>query len=140
MSQASSVGVEGTSEPSLPLSKTKKPPQNIRECCSSLSRDDIESLIERFPCLAQYHPTVPDEHAKVHPPPLGKIALYKTYLTSSALRLPLTSFFIEVLSYYKLGLSQLHPFAAGKIVRFEMLARALGQPPSLYMFREIFLL
>ena len=141
MSQASSDGTEGSIEPSLPkASKIKKPPQKIKKCSSSLSSKDLVSLIKTFPCLAQYHPTLPDEHEKPYPPPSGKVALFKAYLTSSALRLPFTHFYLSVLRYFKVGVSQLHPFAVGKIVRFEMLSKALGRRPSLYIFRKIFLL
>jgi hypothetical protein len=122
------------------VGKVRKPPNRITDCCSSLSSDDIPRLVKQYPCIAKFHPTVPDEHEKAHLPPPGKVALYEAYLTSSGLRLPFTPFYLRVLAYYKVGICQLHPFAVGKVIRFEMLSKALGKPPTLYMFRKTFLL
>jgi len=143
MSEASSDHVEEVS--GSRACSIRKPPEKAKDCPSSLSSGDIASLVETYPCLAKYHPYIPDDEdervlTRTHSPPPGKVALYKAYFTSSGLRLPLTPFYIRVLSFYKIGICQLHPFAAGKIIRFEMISRALGQPLSLYMFRHIFLL
>ena len=135
MSEASVEETSGSQVYSI-----RKPPEKASDCPSSLTRDDILALVKTYPCFAKYHPYVPNEDDRATSPPSGKAALYKAYFTSSGIRLPFTPFYLTVLSFYKIGVSQLHPFAVGKIIRFEVLSRALGQAPSLYIFRDIFLL
>lgn len=142
MSEAENENVEGSDRirTKAKVSKVRKPPTLAGDCCSSLTSEGLAQLVETYPCLAKYNPTLPEDDDRMNLPPPGKVAFYRAYLTCSGLRVPLTPFYLEVLSYYRIGFTQLHPIAAGKIVRFEMISKAIGQPLSLSMFRKIFLL
>jgi len=105
---------------------------------SRLSVFNFEKLLEDHPCLARYNPTLPTKDQRANRPPPGKVALYQAYFTSSNLRLPLTKFYLNVLSYYKIGLAQMQPVGAGKILTFEMILVALRLPRSVNLFRKFF--
>ena len=75
---------------------------------------------------------------RANDPPEGKVAIYWKTMEKGNLRMPPTPFFLEVLKYYRVGFSQLHPFAVQKVVIFEMWFRSLNLEPSVKVFRACF--
>ncbi|GJY74850.1 hypothetical protein Tco_0479281 [Tanacetum coccineum] len=55
-----------------------------------------------------------------------------------ALRIPLTKFFVAVLKYFRIHISQLSPFGAARISHFEVLTRVLDLGPSVAVFRAFY--
>ncbi|GJZ10457.1 hypothetical protein Tco_0545216 [Tanacetum coccineum] len=53
-------------------------------------------------------------------------------------RIPLTKFFVSVLKYFRIHISQLSPFGAARISHFEVLTRVLDLGPSVAVFRAFY--
>ncbi|GJY11470.1 hypothetical protein Tco_0379655 [Tanacetum coccineum] len=54
-------------------------------------------------------------------------------------RISLTKFFISVLKYFRIHISQLSPFGAARISHFEVLTRVLDLGPSVAIFRAFYM-
>ncbi|GJT41457.1 hypothetical protein Tco_0941322 [Tanacetum coccineum] len=52
--------------------------------------------------------------------------------------IPLTKFFVAVLKYFRIHISQLSPFGAARISHFEVLTRVLDLGPSVAVFRAFY--
>ncbi|KAJ0754132.1 hypothetical protein HanPI659440_Chr09g0343491 [Helianthus annuus] len=72
--------------------------------------------------------------------PRRSLVFYTRILDQTNLRYPFTSFFLEVLKYYRLSLGQLAHVGIARIMHFKILCRALSYKPSLLMFRHFFCL
>ncbi|GKA99021.1 ankyrin repeat-containing domain, PGG domain protein [Tanacetum coccineum] len=53
-------------------------------------------------------------------------------------RIPLTKFFVAVLKYFRIHISQLSPFGAARVSHFEVLTRVLDLALSVAVFRAVF--
>ncbi|GJZ55538.1 retrovirus-related pol polyprotein from transposon TNT 1-94 [Tanacetum coccineum] len=59
-------------------------------------------------------------------------------LPSDCYRIPLTKYFVAVLKYFRIHISQLSPFGAARISHFEVLTRVLDLGPSVAVFRAFY--
>ena len=53
-------------------------------------------------------------------------------------RVPLSIFLCDILNYYSLHISQLHPLGAAKITNFEVNCRLLAINPTVHLFRAFY--
>lgn len=60
---------------------------------------------------------------RVRAPPKGSVGLYEDYF-KEGFRIPVSTFLVEVLTYYKKHLSQLMPNAVSHIIGFEVLCQS----------------
>ncbi|GKD46123.1 hypothetical protein Tco_1270768, partial [Tanacetum coccineum] len=67
--------------------------------------------------------------------PTGKIELYTRSFEFANFRLPLSTFLVDVLRYYRIYISQLSVIAAAKVSYFEILCRVHDCEPTVGLFR-----
>lgn len=84
---------------------------------NSISKEHLQALALRFFVPADRELIVPSSHDTVMHPPIGCCTVYIDHL-KAGLRLPLFSFLVEVLIYYKFSLSQLVPNAIRTLLAF----------------------
>ncbi|GJW11890.1 hypothetical protein Tco_1577717 [Tanacetum coccineum] len=54
------------------------------------------------------------------------------------IRIPLTKFFVAILKYFRIHISQLSPFGAARVSHFKVLTRVLDLAPSVAVFRAFY--
>ncbi|GJV66163.1 hypothetical protein Tco_1476991 [Tanacetum coccineum] len=74
------------------------------------------------------------------PLPRGVTAFYLEYAQNCNIRFPMHSFVFEILRMYSLSFSQMHPFGYQRVNAFILVCVALSVPPSLCVFRSMFVL
>ncbi|GJU84706.1 hypothetical protein Tco_1292252 [Tanacetum coccineum] len=67
--------------------------------------------------------------------PTGKIGVYTRFFEFANFRLPLSTFLVDILRYYRIHLSQLSVIAAAKVSHFEILCRVHNIEPTVGLFR-----
>ncbi|GJY30534.1 hypothetical protein Tco_0414029 [Tanacetum coccineum] len=70
--------------------------------------------------------------------PKGKVGVYTRLFDYCGYRIPLTKFFVAVLKYFRIHISQLSPFGAARISHFEVLTRVLDLGSSVAVFRAFY--
>ncbi|MFS7965234.1 hypothetical protein Hanom_Chr09g00759771 [Helianthus anomalus] len=70
--------------------------------------------------------------------PSGSIAMYCRHFKFSNLRHLFSIFVLNVLEYYRVSLSQIHPQGLARVLHYEVLCRSLGFDPSILSFRRFF--
>ncbi|KAI3793809.1 hypothetical protein L1987_36431 [Smallanthus sonchifolius] len=105
----------------------------------------INWSVERFERLkASYgipndlEPEYPSSGGTAAKPPPGKITLYADFFSEANFRVPITSFVIDLLQFYKIHLSQVHPLGMYRIRHFEFCCIALKQDPSVAIFHHFY--
>nr|GEX68784.1 transposase (putative), gypsy type [Tanacetum cinerariifolium] len=68
----------------------------------------------------------------------GKIELYTRFFDFANFRLPLSTFLVDILGYFRINISQLSVIGAAKVSRFEILCRVYGLTPTVGLFRCIY--
>nr|GFB01953.1 hypothetical protein [Tanacetum cinerariifolium] len=71
----------------------------------------------------------------IHEMPSGKIGVYTKFFEYANFRLSLSTFFVNVLRYYHIHISQLSVIGAVKVSHFEVLCRVHGFEPTVGLFR-----
>ncbi|GJW51352.1 hypothetical protein Tco_0092703 [Tanacetum coccineum] len=67
--------------------------------------------------------------------PTGKIGVYTRFFEFANFRLPLSTFLVDVLRYYRIHIFQLSIIAAAKVSHFEILCRVHDCEPTVGLFR-----
>ncbi|GJW42235.1 hypothetical protein Tco_0071034 [Tanacetum coccineum] len=67
--------------------------------------------------------------------PTGKIRVYTRFFEFANFRLPLSTFLVDVLRYYRIHISQLSVIAAAKVSHFEIMCRVHDCEPTVGLFR-----
>ncbi|GKD54800.1 hypothetical protein Tco_1288187, partial [Tanacetum coccineum] len=71
----------------------------------------------------------------MHERPAGKIGLYTRFFDFANFRLPLSTFLVDILRYFRINISQLSVIGAAKVSHFEILCRACGITSTVGLFR-----
>ncbi|GJT97956.1 hypothetical protein Tco_1093474 [Tanacetum coccineum] len=84
---------------------------------SSLCRNITEfSLSSRGICGAEeVHPQLPSPDATMHERPAGKVGLYTRFFDYANYRIPFSTFFVSVLTYFRIPFSQLSVFRSANV-------------------------
>ncbi|KAJ0502756.1 hypothetical protein HanHA300_Chr11g0416531 [Helianthus annuus] len=84
-------------------------------------RDTFDSMVQSFKFPDSWGARYPDKGQMAADAPAGYITLFWDYFAEGNFRLPVTKFFLEILSYYKFHISQTHPIGIVRIRHFEFL-------------------
>nr|GEW65543.1 putative transposase (putative), gypsy type [Tanacetum cinerariifolium] len=100
-----------------------------------LTQKGLKIFCETFHIPDDVHPQLPSPSQTIHEMPTGKIGVYTRFSEYANFRLPLSTFLINVLRYYRINLSQLFVIAAAKVSHFEILCRVHGVEPTIGLLR-----
>ncbi|GJW97221.1 hypothetical protein Tco_0179029, partial [Tanacetum coccineum] len=98
----------------------------------------VESFYNSYYIPDEVHPTTPGRDRTITQFPEGKVGVYTRFFDYCGYRIPLTKFFVAVLKYFRIHISQLSPFGAARISHFEVLTRVLDLGPSVAVFRAFY--
>nr|GEU33732.1 hypothetical protein [Tanacetum cinerariifolium] len=94
-----------------------------------LSQKAFDVFCEKFHISLEVHPVLTNRGDTMHERPAGKIRLYTRVFDFANFRLPLSTFLIDILRYFRINISQLSVIRAAKVSRFEILCRVYGVTP-----------
>ncbi|GJZ64139.1 hypothetical protein Tco_0620560 [Tanacetum coccineum] len=98
----------------------------------------VESFCNSYYIPDEVHPTAPGRDRTITQFPEGKVGVYTRLFDYCGYRIPLTKFFVAVLKYFRIHISQLSPFGAARVSHFEVLTRVLDLGPSVAVFRAFY--
>ncbi|GJW09129.1 hypothetical protein Tco_1571552 [Tanacetum coccineum] len=105
---------------------------------SIMTREMVESFCNNYYIPDEVHPTAPRWDRTITQFPEGKVGVYTRLFDYCGYRIPFTKFFVAVLKYFRIHISQLSPFGAARISHFEVLTRVLDLGPSVAVFRAFY--
>ncbi|GJZ47913.1 hypothetical protein Tco_0601745 [Tanacetum coccineum] len=105
---------------------------------SIMTREMVESFCNSYYIPDEVHPTAPGRDRTITQFPEGKVGVYTRLFDYCGYRIPLTKFFVSVLKYFRIHISQLSPFGAARISHFEVLTRVLDLGLSVAVFRAFY--
>ncbi|GJS76625.1 hypothetical protein Tco_0726506 [Tanacetum coccineum] len=88
---------------------------------SIMTQEMVDSFCESFYIPAEVHPTAPGRDKTIAQFPAGKVGVYTRIFDVCGYRIPFTKFFMAVLKYFRVHISQLSPFGAARVSHFEVL-------------------
>ncbi|GJZ39319.1 hypothetical protein Tco_0585882, partial [Tanacetum coccineum] len=98
---------------------------------------ELRTLISTYNILLDLRPRLPDSNFQMINLLCGDttIGIYHRIFDSSSVRIPFSSFLLEVIKYYKVHISQLVPLGLNKVITFEILCRSLDIEPTVTLFQ-----
>ncbi|GJZ99583.1 hypothetical protein Tco_0672134 [Tanacetum coccineum] len=105
---------------------------------SIMTQEMVDSFCDSFYIPAEVHPTAPGRDKTITQFPVGKVGVYSRIFDVCGYRIPFTKFFMAVLKYFRVHISQLSPFGAARVSHFEVLTRVLNLSPSVTVFRAFY--
>ncbi|KAF5780557.1 hypothetical protein HanRHA438_Chr11g0486741 [Helianthus annuus] len=111
---------------------------NMSVCFNVLNRSGLEWLVEQYSIPSSLNPILPEKDKTIYPFVPGKIGVYTRMFDNYKYKIPLTIFFIDVLMFHEVHLSQINHFGLAKVCRFELSCRGLGSDPDMDVFRAFY--
>ncbi|GJQ98516.1 hypothetical protein Tco_0009655 [Tanacetum coccineum] len=105
---------------------------------SIMTQEMVDSFCEAFYIPAGVHPMAPGRDKTIIQFSAGKVGVYTRIFDYCGYRIPFTKFFMAVLKYFRIHISQLSPFGAARVSHFEVLTRVLNLAPSVTVFRAFY--
>ncbi|GJR80899.1 hypothetical protein Tco_0151684 [Tanacetum coccineum] len=105
---------------------------------SIMTQEMVDSFCDNFYILAEVHPTALGHGKTITQFPVGKVGVYSRIFDVCGYRIPFTNFFMAVLKYFRVYISQFSPFGAARVSHFEVLTRVLNLSPSVTVFRAFY--
>ena len=112
--------------------------KQLDEFSSLIKESDLREFCFEYYIPNAVHPTVPEPGETVLDFPAGKIGVYTRFFEFANQRVPLSVFLCDLLNFYTLHISQLHPLGAAKISNFEINCRLLTIIPTVSLFRAFY--
>ncbi|GJT32646.1 hypothetical protein Tco_0923065 [Tanacetum coccineum] len=107
---------------------------NITDIKSVLTQKGLDMFCHKFHIPDDVHPQLPSHNQTIHEMPTGKIGVYTRFFEYANFRLPLSTFLVNVLTHYRINLSQLSVIAPAKVSHFEILCRVHNIEPTVGLF------
>ncbi|GJW64412.1 hypothetical protein Tco_0116296 [Tanacetum coccineum] len=101
---------------------------------SIMTREMVENFCNNYYIPDEVHPVAPGRDKTITQFPEGKVGVYTRFFDYCGYRIPFTKFFMAVLRYFRIHISQLSPFGAARISHFEVLTCVLDLAPSVTVF------
>ncbi|GJV81149.1 40S ribosomal protein S3-1-like protein [Tanacetum coccineum] len=105
---------------------------------SIMTREMVENFCNNYYIPDEVHPVAPGRDKTITQFPEGKVGVYTRFFDYCGYRIPFTNFFMAVLRYFRIHISQLSPFGAARVSHFEVLTRVLDLAPSVTVFRAFY--
>ncbi|KAJ0487828.1 hypothetical protein HanLR1_Chr14g0556191 [Helianthus annuus] len=99
------------------------------------SRASFDGLVQNFKFPESWGALYPEEGQTAADAPAGYITLFWDFFCDGNFRLPVTKFFLEILEFYNLHISQLHPIGMVRVRHFEFVCRTMYVEPTVPRFR-----
>ncbi|GJU80732.1 hypothetical protein Tco_1283097 [Tanacetum coccineum] len=107
---------------------------DMKKRICTLFKNDLKDLVKTY-CIPQdLHPRLPDPGFTMDRLPGDAIDIYTEFLWFFGICIPVSTFLLSVLKYFKVHISQLVPLGLNKVVSFEVVCRDLDIAPTVTLF------
>ncbi|GJV31126.1 hypothetical protein Tco_1391526 [Tanacetum coccineum] len=111
---------------------------SITDIKYALTERALQIFCQTYHIPDEVHPQLANLDQTIHEMPIGKIGVYTRFFEYANFRLPFSTFFVDVLRYYRIYISQLSVISAAKVSHFEVLCRVHGFEPTVGLFRCLY--
>ncbi|GJS03505.1 hypothetical protein Tco_0320013 [Tanacetum coccineum] len=98
----------------------------------------LDAICAKYFVPEEVHPQLPSPDATMHERPAGKVGMYTRFFDYANYRIPFSTFFVSVLTHFRIPFSQLSVFGSAKVSHFEILCRVCNIEPSVSLFRYFY--
>ncbi|GJZ28596.1 hypothetical protein Tco_0573243 [Tanacetum coccineum] len=95
-----------------------------------LTQEHLDAICAKYFVLEEVHPQLPSSDATVHKRPAGKVEMYTRFFDYANYRIPFSTFFMSVLTHFRIPFSQLSVFGSAKVSHIEIMCRICNINPS----------
>ncbi|GJV99846.1 hypothetical protein Tco_1555098 [Tanacetum coccineum] len=103
-----------------------------------LTQEHLDAICAKYFVPEEVHPQLPSSDATMHERPAGKVGMYTRFFDYANYRIPFSTFFVSVLTHFRISFSQLSVFGSAKVSHFEILCRVCNINPSVGLFRYFY--
>ncbi|GJT80656.1 hypothetical protein Tco_1054998 [Tanacetum coccineum] len=103
-----------------------------------LTQEHLDAICAKYFVPEEVHPQLPSSNATMHERPAGKVGMYTRFFDYANYRIPFSTFFVSVLTHFRIPFSQLSVFGSAKVSHFEILCRVCNIDPSVGLFRYFY--
>ncbi|PWA68831.1 transposase (putative), gypsy type [Artemisia annua] len=112
--------------------------ETIDSVTCKLSEKELRIFYNRYSLGDDLGIELPSADSTIMDSPPGKIGLYTRLIEFGNHRIPFSRFFLSVLQYFRVHVSQLSCLGAARISHFEICCRAHGGVPTVQLFRKFY--
>ncbi|GKD00051.1 hypothetical protein Tco_1170325, partial [Tanacetum coccineum] len=102
---------------------------NITSLKCVLTQEHLDAICAKYFVPEEVHPQLPSPDATMHERPAGKVRMYTRFFDYANYRIPFSTFFVSVLTHFRIPFSQLSVFGSAKVSHFEILCRVCNIEP-----------
>ncbi|GJW59272.1 hypothetical protein Tco_0106003 [Tanacetum coccineum] len=103
-----------------------------------LTQEHLDAICAKYFVPEEVHPQLPSSDATMHERPAGKVGMYTRFFDYANYRIPFSTFFVSVLTHFRIPFSQLSVFGSAKVSHFEILCRVCNINPDVSLFRYFY--
>ncbi|GKB76901.1 hypothetical protein Tco_0943796 [Tanacetum coccineum] len=103
-----------------------------------LTQEHLDAICAKYFVPEEVHPQLSISDATMHERPAGKVGMYTRFFDYANYRIPFSTFFVSVLTHFRIPFSQLSVFGSAKVSHFEILCRVCNINPSVGLFRYFY--
>ncbi|GJX91490.1 hypothetical protein Tco_0344816 [Tanacetum coccineum] len=103
-----------------------------------LTQEHLDAICAKYFVPEEVHPQLPSPDSTMHERPAGKVGMYTRFFDYANYRIPFSTFFVSVLTHFRIPFSQLSVFGSAKVSHFEILCRVCNIEPSVSLFRYFY--
>ncbi|GKC98016.1 hypothetical protein Tco_1168291, partial [Tanacetum coccineum] len=81
-----------------------------------LTQEHLDAICAKYFVPEEVHPQLPSSDATMHERPAGKVGMYTRFFDYSNYHIPFSTFFVSVLTHFRIPFSQLSVFGSAKFV------------------------
>ncbi|GKC27714.1 hypothetical protein Tco_1035008 [Tanacetum coccineum] len=102
------------------------------------TQEHLDAICAKYFVPEEVHPQLPSSDATMHERPTGKIGMYTRFFDYANYRISFSTFFVSVLTHFRISFSQLSVFESAKVSHFEILCRVCNIEPDVSLFRYFY--
>ncbi|GKD06610.1 hypothetical protein Tco_1181584 [Tanacetum coccineum] len=106
---------------------------------SNITALEFDTFCNDYGIGEEFGPELPGPNDTIRNFLQGKIGVYTRFFEFANFRLPLSTFFLRVLSHFGIHISQLSVLGAAHVSHFEISCQAHGGTPTVRLFRRFYL-
>ncbi|GJZ05884.1 hypothetical protein Tco_0539677 [Tanacetum coccineum] len=103
-----------------------------------LTQEHLDAICAKYFVPEEVHPQLPSSDATMHERPTGKVGMYTRFFDYANYRIPFSTFFVSVLTHFRIPFSQLSVFGSAKVSHFEIMCRVCNIEPDVSLFRYFY--
>ncbi|GJV74115.1 hypothetical protein Tco_1494110 [Tanacetum coccineum] len=111
---------------------------NITSLKCVITQEHLDAICAKYFVPEEVHPQLPSSNATMHERPAGKVGMYTRFFDYANYCIPFSTFFVSVLTHFRIPFSQLSVFGSAKVSHFEILCRVCNIDPSVGLFRYFY--